>query len=106
MDENFEAILGPVLDALADRVAERMQSPPKELWSASDIAERWGVTPASVRQKMAAGEFGPLVHVDKRTRLVPWHSIMEYENAHLHNPQRRTRARRTAVKHRADPGPI
>lgn len=61
-----------LLDILADKLTERLSAGHKELYTAKELAERYGVSCATIRNKMAAGEFGELVSVGERTRLVPW----------------------------------
>lgn len=59
-----------LLDILADKLTERLSAGHKELYTAKELAERYGVSCATIRSKMAAGEFGELVSVGERTRLV------------------------------------
>ena len=68
MDEMVDRLL----DILADKLTERLSAGHKELYTAKELAERYGVSCATIRSKMAAGEFGELVSVGERTRLVPW----------------------------------
>lgn len=58
-----------LLDILADKLTERLSAGHKELYTAKELAERYGVSCATIRSKMAAGEFGELVSVGERTRL-------------------------------------
>ena len=67
MDEMVDRLL----DILADKLTERLSAGHKELYTAKELAERYGVSCATIRSKMAAGEFGELVSVGERTRLVP-----------------------------------
>lgn len=66
MDEMVDRLL----DILADKLTERLSAGHKELYTAKELAERYGVSCATIRSKMAAGEFGELVSVGERTRLV------------------------------------
>ena len=66
MDEMVDRLL----DILADKLTERLSAGHKELYTAKELAERYGVSCATIRNKMAAGEFGELVSVGERTRLV------------------------------------
>lgn len=68
-----------LLDILADKLTERLSAGHKELYTAKELAERYGVSCATIRSKMAAGEFGELVSVGERTRLVPWAGVQAYE---------------------------
>lgn len=100
--------LNMLLDALADKLMERLQNPHKDLYTARELAERYGVSAATIRNKMAAGEFGELVNMGERTRLVPWAGVKAYEAMHLEQPKRRpTAARRNhRPPPRGNPGPI
>lgn len=75
MDEMVDRLL----DILADKLTERLSAGHKELYTAKELAERYGVSCATIRNKMAAGEFGELVSVGERTRLVPWAGVQAYE---------------------------
>lgn len=75
MDEMVDRLL----DILADKLTERLSAGHKELYTAKELAERYGVSCATIRSKMAAGEFGELVSVGERTRLVPWAGVQAYE---------------------------
>ena len=59
MDEMVDRLL----DILADKLTERLSAGHKELYTAKELAERYGVSCATIRSKMAAGEFGELVSV-------------------------------------------
>lgn len=74
MDEMVDRLL----DILADKLTERLSAGHKELYTAKELAERYGVSCATIRSKMAAGEFGELVSVGERTRLVPWAGVQAY----------------------------
>lgn len=102
----MDEVVNALLDTLADKVAERLQTPRKELWSADELAERYGVTGNTIRQKMRAGEFGALVQVGERRHLVPWSGVQAYEAAHRGSFERAKPKQGTRHTHRADPGPI
>lgn len=53
MDEMVDRLL----DILADKLTERLSAGHKELYTAKELAERYGVSCATIRSKMAAGEF-------------------------------------------------
>lgn len=76
MDEMVDRLL----DILADKLTERLSAGHKELYTAKELAERYGVSCATIRSKMAAGEFGELVSVGERTRLVPWAGVQHQIN--------------------------
>ena len=90
-----------LLDILADKLTERLSAGHKELYTAKELAERYGVSCATIRSKMAAGEFGELVSVGERTRRVPW----AYESTHTGMSTKRTSEKHKAVSH-GNPGPI
>lgn len=79
-----------LLDILADKLTERLSAGHKELYTAKELAERYGVSCATIRSKMAAGEFGELVSVGERTRLVPWAGVQAYESTHTGMSTKRT----------------
>lgn len=79
MDEMVDRLL----DILADKLTERLSAGHKELYTAKELAERYGVSCATIRSKMATGEFGELVSVGERTRLVPWAGVQAYESLQL-----------------------
>lgn len=94
-----------LLDILADKLTERLSAGHKELYTAKELAERYGVSCATIRNKMAAGEFGELVSVGERTRLVPWAGVQAYESTHTGMSTKRTSEKHRAVSH-GNPGPI
>ena len=94
-----------LLDILADKLTERLSAGHKELYTAKELAERYGVSCSTIRSKMAAGEFGELVSVGERTRLVPWAGVQAYESTHTGMSTKRTSEKHKAVSH-GNPGPI
>ena len=92
MDEMVDRLL----DILADKLTERLSAGHKELYTAKELAERYGVSCATIRSKMAAGEFGELVSVGERTRLVPWAGVQAYESTHTGMSTKRTSERHRA----------
>ena len=101
MDEMVEKLL----DILADKLTERLSAGHKDMYSAKELAERYGVSCATIRSKMAAGEFGELVSVGERTRLVPWTGVRAYEQAHTGANVKRSSEKHRAISH-SNPGPI
>jgi len=102
----MDDVVNALLDAFADKVVERLQTPHKDLWSAADLSARYGVSETCIRRKMTAGEFGELVQINARTRMVPWSGVQAYEAAHRGSIERTQPQRKTRHTHRADPGPI
>ena len=97
MDEMVDRLL----DILADKLTERLSAGHKELYTAKELAERYGVSCATIRSKMAAGEFGELVSVGERTRLVPWAGVQAYESTHT-GMRKSIRPFRMAIRVRFD----
>ena len=87
-----------LLDILADKLTERLSAGHKELYTAKELAERYGVS-------CDAGEFGELVSVGERTRLVPWAGVQAYESTHTGISAKGTSEKHRAVSH-GNPGPI
>ena len=71
--------------AVADELEARLPDiigRPKELWTAEELAERYKLSPASVRRRIQAGEFGPVIRAGGRTKLVTLEGLRAYEAAH------------------------
>ena len=51
----MDAMVDRLLDILADKLTERLSAGHKELYTAKELAERYGVSCATIRSKMAAG---------------------------------------------------
>lgn len=98
--------LDALLDALADKLAARLQAPPQDIWTAGDLAKRYGVSGSTIRRKMAAGEFGPLVHLGEKLHVATWEGVQAYEAAHTGPIMRLTPPQRQARSRRDNPGPI
>lgn len=94
-----------LLDILADKVAEQPGAGHKELYTAKELANGAIVSCATIRSKMAAGEFGELVKVSAETRLVPWAGVQAYESTHTGISAKGTSEKHRAVSH-GNPGPI
>jgi len=98
--------LDALLDALADKLAERLQAPPQDIWTVGDLAKRYGVSGSTIRRKMAAGEFGSLVHLGEKLHVATWEGVQAYEASHTGPIMRMTPQQRRAHSHRQDLGPI
>ena len=94
-----------MIDCLTFWLINYLSAGHKELYTAKELAERYGVSCATIRSKMAAGEFGELVSVGERTRLVPWAGVQAYESTHTGMSTKRTSEKHKAVSH-GNPGPI
>ena len=97
--------------AVADELEARlpdMIGRTKELWTAEELAERYNLSPASVRRRIQAGEFGEVVRAGGRTKLVTLEGVQAYEAAHTgpaYTPPGTTSAARRK-KSRENPGRI
>ena len=109
MNENMNALLDALADALAERLAERIPrggQPPT--YTAAQLAERYGMSKASIQRLIRAGEFGETINTGPRTHLVTAAGLRQYEEAHTgpaHDGKVGTYKPRRSAKHR-DPGPI
>ena len=73
-----------------------------------ELAERYNLSPASVRRRIQAGEFGEVVRAGGRTKLVTLEGLRAYEAAHTgpaYTPPGTTSAARRK-KSRENPGRI
>ena len=103
------------LKLLATAVAEELEARlpdmigrTKELWTAEELAKRYNLSPASVRRRIQAGEFGEVVRAGGRTKLVTLEGVRAYEAAHTgpaYTPPGTTSAARRK-KSRENPGRI
>ena len=97
--------------AVADELEARlpdMIGRTKELWTAEELAERYSLSPASVRRRIQAGEFGEVIRAGGRTKLVTLEGVRAYEAAHTgpaYTPPGTTSAARRK-KSRENPGRI
>ena len=98
--------------AVADELEARLPDVlgrPKELWTAEELAERYKLSPASVRRRIQAGEFGPVIRAGGRIKLVTLEGLRAYEAAHTgpaYTPPEAARAARRHKKSRENPGRI
>lgn len=72
-----------LLDILADKLTERLSAGHKELYTAKELAERYGVSCATIRSKMAAGEFGELVSVGESNAACTGYCLLAMQRAGL-----------------------
>ena len=78
-------------------------------WTAEELAERYKLSPASVRRRIQAGEFGPVIRAGGRTKLVTLEGLRAYEAAHTgpaYTPPEAAPAARRHKKSRENPGRI
>lgn len=105
MDNNTMGMLDTVLDALADRVCEKLARPTKELYTVQDLCERYSVSDDTIMRWIRAGDFGDTVNPTKRIHLVRWDAVQAFDEAHTgpaYTQGRTVRRRRAAP----DPGRI
>lgn len=103
-----QTIIEQLLDALADRVAGKLQGqqPQKDLYTIPDLCQRYGVSDDTVVRWMRAGEFGETVNPTPKMHLVTLAGVQEFDARHTgpaYNSPRRVIRRRTV--HR-EAGPI
>lgn len=109
MNESMNALLDALADALAERLAERIPhggQPPT--YTAAQLAERYGMSKASIQRLIRAGEFGETINAGPRTHLVTAAGVAKFDADHTgpaHDGEVGTYRPRRRVKHR-DPGPI
>ncbi len=106
---NLETILDALADALVEKIAARL--PPggqQQTYTVAQLAERYGMSKASIARRLRAGEFGETINAGSRTHLVTAAGLRQYEEAHTgpaHDGKVGTYKPRRSAKHR-DPGPI
>lgn len=109
MNPTLDAILDALADALVEKLAERLPAGgAKETYTVDQLAERYGMSRASIQYRIRAGEFGETINAGKRTHLVTAEGVRQYEAAHTgpaHDGAAGTYQPRRRAKHR-DPGPI
>lgn len=108
MNPTLDAILDALADALVEKIAERLPgSGAKETYTVEQLAERYGMSRASIQYRIRAGEFGETINTGKRTHLVTAEGVRQYEAAHT-GPAHAGRVYKTKTGGTAkrDPGPI
>lgn len=106
---NIDTILDALADALVEKIAQRL--PPggqQQTYTTAQLAERYGMSRASIARRVRAGEFGETINAGTRTHLVTAAGLRQYEEAHTgpaHDGKVGTYKPRRSAKHR-DPGPI
>lgn len=106
---NIDTILDALADALVEKIAQRL--PPggqQQTYTTAQLAERYGMSRASIAQRVRAGEFGDTINAGTRTHLVTAAGVAKFESEHTgpaHDGKVGTYKPRRSAKHR-DPGPI
>lgn len=103
---NLDAILDALADALIERLEARLQTGgQQQTYTTAQLAERYGMSKASIARRVRAGEFGPTINAGSRTHLVTAEGVAAFDAAHTGQAHTRndTPPRR---RKRRDPGPI
>ena len=106
---NLDAILDTLADALVEKIAARL--PPggqQETYTVAQLAERYGMSKASISRRIRAGEFGDTINAGSRTHLVTAEGVAKFDAEHTgpaHDGTVGTYKARRRGKRR-DPGPI
>lgn len=108
MSPTLDAILDALADALDEKIAQRL--PPggqQQTYTTAQLAERYGMSRASIARRVRAGEFGETINAGPRTHLVTAAGVAAYDAAHTGPAHEgRTAARPARRRAHADPGPI
>lgn len=108
MSPTLDAILDALADALVEKIAQRL--PPggrQDTYTIDQLAERYGMSRASIARRVRAGEFGETINAGPRTHLVTAQGVAAYDAAHTGPAHKgRTAARPARRRVHADPGPI
>lgn len=106
---NIDAILDALADALVEKITSRM--PPggrQDTYTIDQLAERYGMSRASIARRVRAGEFGETINAGPRTHLVTAAGVAKFDADHTgpaHDGEVGTYRPRRRTQHR-DPGPI
>lgn len=106
---NLDTILDALADALVEKISARL--PPgnqQQTFTAAQLAERYGMSKASISRRIRAGEFGETINAGTRTHLVTAEGVRKFDAEHT-GPAHQGRAEKPRSRHRAkpiDPGPI
>ena len=105
----IDTILDALADALVERITARM--PPcgqQQTYTVAQLAERYGMSKASISRRIRAGEFGDTINAGTRTHLVTAEGVARFDADHTgpaHDGEVGTYRPRRRTQHR-DPGPI
>ena len=105
---NIDTILDALADALVEKITARM--PPggqQQTYTVAQLAERYGMSKASIARRVRAGEFGETINAGPRTHLVTAAGVAKFDADHTGPAHEwRTAARPARRRVHADPGPI
>ena len=104
----IDTILDALADALVEKIAARL--PPggqQQTYTVAQLAERYGMSKASIARRVRAGEFGETINAGPRTHLVTAAGVAKFDADHTGPAHEgRTAARPARRRVHADPGPI
>lgn len=108
MNPTLDTILDALADALVEKIAARL--PPggqQQTYTVAQLAERYGMSKASIARRVRAGEFGDTINAGARTHLVTAAGVAKFEADHT-GPAYKREERATAQNRRrhVNPGPI
>lgn len=105
-----KAYLNQIANFMAEKIMETLVlwQEHKELYTVEDLADRYGLKPATIKAKIMKGEFGDTVNLGAKVRLVTRAGLLAYEAAHTGpaQPQHTATPPRRAKKNRENPGKI
>ena len=105
---NLDTILDALADALVEKIAARLQpGGQQQTYTIAQLAERYGMSKASIARRVRAGEFGETINAGSRTHLVTAEGVRQFDAAHT-APAHKTQQGK-AIRRRGrhiDPGPI
>lgn len=105
---NLDTILDALADALVEKIAARLPPGGQQTYTIAQLAERYGMSKASIARRVRAGEFGETINAGTRTHLVTAEGVRKFDAEHM-GPAYQGRAEKPRSRHRTkpiDPGPI
>lgn len=110
MSEALLCDLDALADMIADKLLQKMEAPisrSQELYTISQLAERYTLSPDSIRRRIKEGRFGEPVLMGKRGLRITAAGVRMYEGCKTNVTQRNVHTRRRVSRtKREDPGPI
>lgn len=106
---NLDILLDALADVLVEKISARL--PPggqQQTYTVAQLAERYGMSKASIARRVRAGKFGETINAGSRTHLVTAAGVAKFEADHTgpaHDGTAGTYRSRRRPQHR-DPGPI
>lgn len=111
MSEALLCDLDALADMIADKLLQKIEAPisrSQELYTISQLAERYSLSPDSIRRRIKEGQFGEPVLMGKRGLRITAAGVRMYEGCKINVTQRNIHTRRRVSRsmRREDPGPI